>query len=948
VTGYWHHSPPPEKTLSVARLYARHKATGKVALWLSIGLDRAWNLERERLPADPGRWLHLVLNWHGGDKSGAGVCVDGRKWFGARREAGLEAAAYEPAWVEFGVANDVTVKNGEAPRIEIDEVVGYGVALAQDEIRQARARWQGALEPIALHQAEFDYKYSLRRLDFRLRPLLPEGVVPTRARVALHERAGGGSALRGPLESDELADGLFRFRLNDGEPLPYGEYEFRFRVTDAAGTPVIEGAQPWDFAEEPWRHSTAGILETVPPPWTPLTFAEGNLATRMTRYRLGADGLPAQIWADGVELLAAPVRLLAGGEPLAGEPFKAGAARATDAAWTGRFTGGGAAVRLACRAEYDGMVRFDLQIEPAEALPALTLEIPLRPQYGKRFLVYPMGARGVSTGNGPAGDGVVFSSKPRDKDGYGFFGHLDLNDLHRGLWWFCDNAAGWVQAPERPAIEAVRQGETVLLRLNLVATPGPYRETRPIVFALLPHPARPMPEKYRLFERVDRKVDPLANNIFDAFFPWAQDPRDHSMKLFPAVDPARPEAGPSWEYAESCRPVLQASKPDGYRTMYLSRAWFSCRAGAYDGWEWRSGDSSAVSLTPWFVNYLCWEMNEWIRRDIFNAIYLDECYETPARNLEAGFSVRLPDGSEQPGVTNFAFRDLMKRWRNIFHQHGLEPMLIGHHTYSFQYHGLLYCDAYLDGENAPIVSLNSRDWIDSVARSKYEVLQNARMWGMSAFWMPFVAEGGFADKEKSRFPRWQWRMARQAQAMFAHFEIGTVYEGQGSQVYKAYGRDLLGWGAGDAAVPFRAYWENAPWLQVEGQGGDTLASFYHGKGRILLVVSNLAHAAREVSVRLDRAALGLRADAGAASLDSCLAPPPGEDFNKAELARIATPQEKDPGALLDDEHALGDAELDDPDEKEAGTDPAFAPRFEPDGTLVVPVRARDYRVIAIE
>ena len=52
---------------------------------------------------------------------------------------------------------------------------------------------------------------------------------------------------------------------------------------------------------------------------------------------------------------------------------------------------------------------------------------------------------------------------------------------------------------------------------------------------------------------------------------------------------------------------------------------------------------SEVSLTPYFNNYLCWEMNEWIGGNIWDAIYLDECYEEPMRNLEAGFSVRLPE-----------------------------------------------------------------------------------------------------------------------------------------------------------------------------------------------------------------------------------------------------------------------------------------------------------------
>jgi len=37
----------------------------------------------------------------------------------------------------------------------------------------------------------------------------------------------------------------------------------------------------------------------------------------------------------------------------------------------------------------------------------------------------------------------------RQNRGYGFWGHVDINDRDRGLFWFCDNAAGWALARGR-------------------------------------------------------------------------------------------------------------------------------------------------------------------------------------------------------------------------------------------------------------------------------------------------------------------------------------------------------------------------------------------------------------------------------------------------------------------------------------------------------------------
>ena len=454
------------------------------------------------------------------------------------------------------------------------------------------------------------------------------------------------------------------------------------------------------------------------------------------------------------------------------------------------------------------------------------------------------------------------------------------------------------------------------------------------------------------------------------------DPKAHNMAMFPAADPKEPDAGPSWDYAERCIPLMRAAKPTGYRTKYLSKKWLSCRAGAYDNWEWRSGKTGGAVLTPSFVNYLCWEMNEWIGRGIFDAIYLDECYEENSSSVESGMAIRLPDGSVQQGVDNFQFRELMKRWRNIFHAHGKKPMLLGHHTYSWQYQGLVFCDGYLDGENAPIVSLSSRDWIDSTSKARYEVLQNSRLWGNSSFYMPFIAEGGFFEKERSQFPVWQWRIARQAQSQFAHYETATVYEWQGDDVHHRYWDDLESWGALEPTVGFHPYWDNDAFistrfrgrLAVEDQGktpdvpadawtaghtGDVMVSFYRKADRVLIIASNRRKRDAVARIDLDAKALGLPSELVARAIDGTFNPPDGDDYvgQQAIATEAAKSLEVNPDDFLADEDALDaltdDELLHDPDAQAADRVASWRPRIE-GNTLVVPIRARDYRVVSVE
>ncbi|HEY3321022.1 MAG TPA: LamG-like jellyroll fold domain-containing protein [Planctomycetota bacterium] len=1051
MTGYWHHTPPLQRELTVARLCGKDKRDGTIKPFLSVLLPRAYNLEQRRVPVDPGHWLHLVAVW---DASQARLYVDGHPGGNLWRAKAADLQNFEPAYVEFGVSEKVLGARNQPPRIEIDEIVGYNKSLAADEVEQARRRWMGKLEPIKLYDESFSFKWSLQKLEFALTPLLPEGQSAASCSVKLCDAAGAN--VFGPTECRVVpasaptrtasdppagrdAGPTFRALLSEGKTLPYGKYQFRFEAKDAAGQNVITGTRDWNYEEEPWRQCRAGILDKVPPPWTPMKYQNGTLETRTTKYVLGPDGLPKEIFADGVNILAAPMQILEDGKPLQGTMSDPGSNRSasvppaspspltplprggegdrssgqearttndlagteagTTMSWSGNFTGQNCDIAMRCTAEYDGMIRYELSLKPKGKLAKLSCVIPIQAQHATRCLYYPVGARGVSTGEIGTKDGAVITSRAdpaaykiwqeyqqelkkspklsweefwqprREKtEAYGFYTHVDINDCNRGLWWFCDNAAGWAQSKTIGAVEVVRAKDVVSLVLNLVAEAVDYTPGKPIVFAILPHPARPMPEKYRLFNRVPPEQDGKACDIYDAFFPWPQNPKAGEMCIFPAADPLKSDAGPSWSYAESCVPMMKASKPKGYRTMYLSKAWLSCRAGAYDNWEWRSGDTSTCSLTPSFVNYLCWEMNEWIKRDIFDAIYLDECYEHPTRNVEAGQAVLLPDGTVQPGVTNFQFRELMKRWRGIFHANGKEPLLISHLTYSFQYPGVVFCDSYLDGENRPIVSVRSPDWIDSTSKTQYEVLQNGRLWGVSSFYMPFVSEGGFEDKSRSQFPRWQWRMARQAQSQFAHYETATVYEGQGAQVYKGFWKDALTWGVGRVALPagteagttFHPYWDNAAFVECEGNGGDALVSFYKQPGKVLLIASNRGKVDKTLKIKLNLKALGLRAQPAAKSLDSTFEPPAGADFLPGEFSKKERDKllaqsgqktnetiagEKQHDAL--EELNKGDVSLEDPSAAKTRQAGEMAPKLDGD-VLSVPVRGRDYRVITLE
>ncbi|MCX7935481.1 MAG: DUF6067 family protein, partial [Planctomycetota bacterium] len=490
---------------------------------------------------------HMMLVW---DEHGWGLFVNGRVIDGRRRDkdANLEA---DLAFVEFGIPDKVEAIRGEPPRIEIDEVVGYNAHLRADEVAQAQKRWMGDISPIPLYDASFQYKWSISKLEFRLVPLLPEGVNAAAAKVSLHDVKADKAMFE--VESDKREGEAFNFVLSQGKPLPYGDYQFRFQIKDQAGKAVATGACDWKFEEEPWRHCRAGILDKPTPPWTPIKAQSQTLETRMTRYVLGDDGLPREIYANGVNILKSPLHFLEDGKPIVGKISKAVTAKDVEAIWSAQFTASTCEILLDCRLEYDGMIRHEIAIKPKGKVNNIAFVMPIKVEHAKRWLAYPVGERGPRTGEIPDKNGLVLTSRAdpasyqvwrayceerkknpklewqaywepiRDKtEAYGFYTHVDINDMNRGLWWFCDNALGWAQSKKRGAVEIVRQGDAVALVLNLVAEPCDYKPSKPIVFGILPHPARPMPEKYRVHNKGRPDLDPRLCDVYDAFFPWAK------------------------------------------------------------------------------------------------------------------------------------------------------------------------------------------------------------------------------------------------------------------------------------------------------------------------------------------------------------------------------------------------------------------------------------------
>lgn len=256
--------------------------------------------------------------------------------------------------------------------------------------------------------------------------------------------------------------------------VPVGTAELQAVLVDRWGrecvTHLIQSADPPDKPD--WWGSCAGLDPGVPAAWTPLACdsqTDGAVAVSCTgrTYRFAPGSLLESVTAAGSRLLHAPVRLtgVAGGRDVrfAAETIDEAASAPDEVVLEQRLTAANLDLRVQAHVEFDGMIRFDVEVAAADAvdLDSLSIEIPVRAEHAGYLYHFP-GAWGTARNAGALPDSAVRM---------GFRPYVWLGDEDRGLAWFGESDRDWHVAPGTPATEIVRDGDRVVLTLHLVSAP---------------------------------------------------------------------------------------------------------------------------------------------------------------------------------------------------------------------------------------------------------------------------------------------------------------------------------------------------------------------------------------------------------------------------------------------------------------------------------------------
>lgn len=528
--------------------------------------------------------------------------------------------------------------------------------------------------------------------------------------------------------------------LPSGQP---GDYEVVARIF-ADGEFRYEKRAVLVIPKSEWLGNRLGLDDKVLPPWTPLRVQSSELGGRNgvgTQVSIECWGrkyvlnglLPDQTKSAGAEVLSRPVSLRVtsnGSEAVWRQSVRVVSSSPTRVELQTGATAkvGGADAEFAGRltAEYDGLLLFELSCKQPDKLPldGVTIEIPVKAEHA----LYRHLCRNpweTATGFVPAGAGVV--------DKAPFIPYAWLGDNDRGLFWFCESDEGWPNGQSDHALEIVRSGKEVVLRLNLLTKGQKLPADWRFVFGLQATPVKPLPKNWRRW-----RMTPGRNANVEIVWP---SPVKHSLAYF-----GYPEAAEDALFSAYIRDLhtrgfvtapylcLTYTTAGSPEWRYYHKVWeMGCTdPSPFDfGWTWASEMASPAGKG--YADFIVWKNKQFVDRFGIDGLYHDCTNPYFSQNTDAGVGY-LRDGVRRNASPILGYRSLYRRMYAVMKALPRPTFTMAHMSSNVTIPVLAYEDACLDGEH--FVGRVKESYLDLITLDHFRAEFMGRQWGFMPFFLP--------------------------------------------------------------------------------------------------------------------------------------------------------------------------------------------------------------------
>lgn len=616
-----------------------------------------------------------------------------------------------------------------------------------------------------------------------------------------------------------------------------------------------------------WLGNQIGLEDVVLPPWTPVEVEGTNLRCWAREYQFADTMLPSQIIARDAPLLAEPVALKLSGEggavPLIGQSVRLVENTPTRARMEGRATaqigGRETTFRSDLTFEYDGLLLVELTCDdPAQfGARGLTIDIPVRDEHALYLHRYVPQWQPTS-GSMPAGEGVL--------DSTAFVPFAWFGDNDRGLFWFCESSEMWPNGQAENAIEVVREGDRVVLRLNVMGADQALPENWRLVFGLQATPVKPIPRSVRNWRMTGALQGDRVRARQNIEIVWPNPTAEDSLAMF-----GWPEARNEQAFRE---------RIDGMHERGLMAVPYLCLTWVTDDtpewrffhldWEGKSYDSS-IPAAGWphqfalvspvgegYSDFIIWKTKQFMEQYQIDGTYHDQTHPYTSTNLRAGWGWER-DGKRYVTYPILGYRALYRRnyamvkslpWPTFTQAHMSGKMVVP---------VLAYDDTYLDGEHFRGIVKDS--YMDVTTLDAFRAEYMGRQWGLAPVFLPEFDEEHRPLVEPTR--------GLMALLMIHDINVWPIW--CNAQVVDDAFVALDEFGYADAE--FIPYFDPRPPASTD-LADVHVSAYQKADGSALLIVANLSKENRsgEIAIDLDRLGLtGAQAvswpDQGALAMD---------------------------------------------------------------------------------
>ncbi len=498
--------------------------------------------------------------------------------------------------------------------------------------------------------------------------------------------------------------------------------------------------------------------------------------------------------------------------------------------------------------ESDGMIRTDLTISgsPGVMLEGLTMDIPIKAEHARYLYHYPEKWFSAANAGALPANGWSYAFKPL----------VWLGDEDRGFCWFAESDEHWRPTGNDKATQVLPQGETVVLRLNIIAAPVSLDKPLQLTFGYEATPVKEVIKDvwdYRICMEGnydETKLDRLAKlgvrtiiysgwTDIESYTSTTRGEELHrlvkacherGMQMLITFGYLMSDLAPEYStYADEC---LVEPRPGGYTPDWQPKqtAYEVCYAS-----HWADFIASGMARL----------MDEY---DV-DGFFLDGIFDPwpeGCANPHHGCGYDAEDGTRRVTWPFFAHRRLMQRMWNIVKSRKPDGQVNVHNSGEMLIPTLVFATSGYDGEQLASTA-RGPDVFSQIPLETFRAEFMGRQWGVPAEFLCY--EEPYTYEEALSFTLLHDVLVRGTEEGDGQGRSRIELESALWHVMDEFGRKQAQW------LP---YWSNQDVVQVVPE--TSKASIYNrGALGAMLIVSNLGRKQAEVTVTLNRAGLGLPA-----------------------------------------------------------------------------------------